>query len=121
MAARPTPEPPEFATVRAIALALPGVTEGTSYGTPAFRVGKTFLTRLHQDGAAIVLRVGFDERAMLMEADPASFFITEHYRAYPAMLVRLATVPRPVLERLLVERWRAAAPRRAVAAYDAGR
>jgi hypothetical protein len=45
--------------VRGVALALPGVEEGTSYGTPAFRVrGKFF----------VLVRVSKASRAVLAEA-----------------------------------------------------
>src|SRR5690349_12913253 len=87
--------------VRRIALALPGVEEGTSYGTPGLRAAKKFLTRLKEDGKSIVVKVSFDEREILMEADPETFFITEHYRAYPAMLVNLASVHADQVRRLV--------------------
>lgn len=41
-----------FDTVREIALSLPGVEEGTSYGTAAFRVRGKFLARLREGGEA---------------------------------------------------------------------
>ncbi len=43
--------PATVETVRHLALALPGVEEGTSYGTPAFRGRGRFLARLHDDQA----------------------------------------------------------------------
>ena len=101
-----------FDDVRRMGLALPGVEEGTSYGTPALRVGKKFLARLKEDGETLVLKIGFDEREMLMEAEPASFFITDHYRGYPSVLVRLANVHPPTLARLLEQAWQEAAPKR---------
>lgn len=109
---------PDFETVRAILLALPGVTEKSCYGTPGFHVGRKFLSRLHEDGRSLVVKVGFDEREMLMAADPDSFYITDHYRGYPAMLVGLASVPVDTLRRLLVQSWRGLAPKKAVAAFD---
>jgi hypothetical protein len=112
---------PSFETVRDIALALPGVTEQSCYGTPGFRLGKKFLSRLHQDGRSLVVKIGFDEREMLMAADPQSFYITDHYRGYPAMLVGLATVPVETLRRLLEQSWREIASKKAIAAYDADR
>ena len=105
--------------VRRIALAFPGVVEGTSYGTPAFRVGKTFLTRLKEDALSIVVKINMDERELLMEADPKTFFITEHYRAYPAMLVNLASAHVEDLHRLFEQSWRAAASKKLLVAYDA--
>jgi hypothetical protein len=38
-----------WAQVRRCFLALPGVVEGSSYGTPAFRVGKKLLARQASD------------------------------------------------------------------------
>jgi hypothetical protein len=110
-----------FADVREMGLALPGVEEGTSYGTPALKVGKKLLVRLKEDGGTIVLKLGFDEREMLMEAEPQSFFITDHYRAYPSVLVRLAHVHPPTLRRLIEQAWREAAGKRLVQAFEAGR
>ncbi|MDB4948665.1 MAG: hypothetical protein JWM27_1314 [Gemmatimonadetes bacterium] len=45
-----------FGQVRGMALALPGVEEGTSYGTPALRVRGRFFLRLKEDGGTRVLK-----------------------------------------------------------------
>lgn len=67
--------------VREIALARPLVEEGTSYGTPAFRVKGKLLARLRPEDHSLVLPgVGFDEREMLTEAEPAVFHMTPHYQ-----------------------------------------
>src|SRR5437868_3790458 len=76
-------------TIRRVALSFPGVEEGTSYGTPAFRLKRRLLARLHQDGESIMFKLGFEARDHLMRADPATFFITDHYRNSPAVLARL--------------------------------
>jgi hypothetical protein len=76
-------------TIRRIALSLPGVEEGTSYGTPAFRLKGKLIARLHQDGESIMFKLDFPTREHLMRADPATFFITDHYRNYPSVLARL--------------------------------
>jgi hypothetical protein len=95
-----------FATVREIMNALPGAEEGTSYGTPAFRVKKKFLLRMWEDGETLVVKCGFDERDFRTRADPETFFTTDHYRGYPTVLVRLSKVRRQDLEELLVASWR---------------
>jgi hypothetical protein len=105
-------------TVRAFMDALPGVEEDSSFGTPGFRVRGKFLARLREDGETLVIKLGFGERAMLMEAEPETFYITDHYRDYPAVLVRLANVDPGILRHLLEQAWRQAAPKRLVAAYD---
>ena len=110
-----------FDSVRRIAMALPGVEEGTSYGTPAFRVRKKLLVRLREDGESVAVKVDFDERDFRMQADPDAFFTTDHYRGYPTVLVSLARVGKEDLQDLLVHAWRRVALKRVVAAYDAVR
>ena len=115
---RRTPAPVTFERLRELALALPGAEEGTSYGTPAFRVRGKLFARLHQDGEAVVVRIDFDERRLRMESEPQTFFITDHYLRYPMMLVRLARVYDDDLEVLLEQSWRIVAPHRLVGERD---
>ncbi len=108
-----------FDEVRAIAAALPGVEEGPCYGTPGLRARGKILARLWPDGAVLVLaRVGFDEREFLMQADPDTFFVTDHYRNYPAVLARLDRLDAPTLKRLLRQGWRDVASKAQIRAYD---
>jgi hypothetical protein len=107
-----------FAGVRKIILSFPGVVEGSSYGTPGFKIGKKFLSRLKENGQDLVVRVGMDEREMLMQMRPETFHITDHYRDYPAMLVRLKNIDAATLRRLLEQSWRERAPARLVKAFD---
>lgn len=120
MPRKPKPKMP-FNTdaVRKIALSFPGVEEGTSYGTPAFRVAGKLLARLHQDGESVVVKVEFAAREVLMGAKPDTFYITDHYRCYPLMLVRMATVDPDDLRKLIEDAWRQSAPKRAAAKYEA--
>jgi hypothetical protein len=105
-----------FAVARRLALALPGVTEGTSYGTPSFKVQGKFFFRIREDGGSLAVRIAFDTREALLQADPRAFFITDHYLGYPAICVRLANVRRSQLKSVLEEAWRFAAPKRLAAA-----
>ena len=43
---------------------------------------------------------------MRIEADPDVFFVTDHYVAYPDVLVRLAKVTRADLRELFQDAWR---------------
>ena len=79
-----------FETVCELARELPGAEESTSYGTPAFKVKGKLFARFHQDGESLVVSVDFDEREEMMKADPEKFYITDHYRNYPWILVRLS-------------------------------
>jgi hypothetical protein len=121
----PNPSTPKravtFDTVREIARGLPGAVEGISYGTPAFRVGKSLFVRQHQDDDSLVVKIDHHQRTMRMKADPHTFYIVDHYLNYPWILVRLATVERDDLRDLLEDAWRLSAPKRAVASYDRNR
>lgn len=99
-------------------LALPETVEGTSYGTPAFHVNKKLFVRFHQSGESVVIMIHTNEREALMKIDPETFYITDHYLNYPAMLVRLSTVQPDDLRKLITESWRRSAPAKLVAAYD---
>ena len=109
----------DYETARQLGLALPGVEEGPCYGTPALRVKGKLMLRLKEDGETVVLIVGFERRSLLMEKDPATFFITDHYRNYPSVLVRLPRISRKELAGLIEEAWRRAAPKRLVQELDA--
>ena len=111
-------KPVTFETVRQLAMALPEVAEGTSYGTPAFKVRKKLIARLKEDGESLVVRIDFLKRDILMNAEPETFYITDHYRDYPAMLVRLSRVRPEVLRDLLEQAWRLEAPKRLIQAFD---
>ena len=101
-----------FADVRRIAGQLPGAEEGTSYGTPAFKVRGKLFARLREDGESLVVRVNFAQRETLMAADPRAFYITDHYRDYPMMLVGLSAVRPDELRELLAQSWRSVAPKK---------
>lgn len=98
-----------YDTVRRLGLALPDVEEGTSYGTPALKVRGKLFVRLHQDLDKIVVKMPFDRREEMMEGDPETYFITDHYREYPWILVSLAKVREDALPDLLNIAYRAAA------------
>ena len=114
-------QPVTFDTVRQLALALPGVVEGTSYGTTAFKVRGKLIARFHQDGDSLAIKVEYVAREVLMGANPRTYYITDHYRCWPWMLVRIANVDPEELRGLLEEAWRGLASKRDIAALDASR
>jgi hypothetical protein len=54
---------------------------------------------------------------MLMKASPDVFYITDHYRAWPMMLVRLSKAHPKQVRSLLLRSWKATAPKRLVKAF----
>jgi hypothetical protein len=109
-------QPVTFDLIRELALKLPGVEEGTSYGTAALRVKGKFLARLKEDGESVVFRVGFDERDLLMQTKPDVFYITDHYLGYPAVLMHLSTASKQEAADIIEMAWRLVAPKKLKAA-----
>ena len=118
MAARRKKKGATLATVRKCAMALPGVVEATSYGTPAFKVRGKLLARMHQEEPAVVIRFDRDDRALLIDSDPETFYITDHYLNYSWVLVRLANATEDILGGLLEQAWRQYASKKQLAEYD---
>lgn len=108
--------------MREIALSFPGAEEGVSYGRPAFKVNGKFFTRLRdEDDSLVLMEVPHDEREMLMEAEPATFHITPHYRDYPTVLARLETLHPGSFRAFLERRFRKVAKKSVVKAWETGR
>jgi hypothetical protein len=98
--------------VREIAMALPQVTEGQAYGTPAYKVaGKGFLRlRTEAEGGLVVFVPDLGEKEALLGANPEAYYTTPHYDGYAAILVNLAAVDLAELRELITESWRIKAP-----------
>ncbi|WJH35556.1 MmcQ/YjbR family DNA-binding protein [Paenibacillus sp. CC-CFT747] len=96
---------------RRIALSLPEVVEGTSYRTPAFKVGDKLIARFHQDGETLVLRMKEETREIWLMTRPEAFYLTEHYRNYDYILARLPVVSEQDLEEAIRNAWRETAPK----------
>lgn len=111
--------PMTYDEVVAFALRLPGVEHGTAYGRPCLKAHGKFLTRLFEDGESLVCPgVPFDEREMLIEAEPGVFHVTDHFRGYPYVLIRLAGAHPGTVQGLLLRQWRATAPKKVLKAWD---
>jgi len=107
------------AQFKKIALGFPGALEKLSYGNPSIFIEKKFFTRLRSEDDSIVLIVdSIDEREMMIESDPKTFHITEHYRNHPSVLVRIARIDVKTLRGMLERRWRAIAPKKLLKAAE---
>jgi hypothetical protein len=91
-----------FDTVRDMGLAMPGVEESTSYGTPALKIKGKLFARLKEDGESLVVRTTAYERDELIGGEPKIYYITDHYLNYPWVLVHLSRVHRDALRDLLL-------------------
>jgi hypothetical protein len=94
-----------FGTVRKLGLQLPDVEEGMGYGKPSLKVGGKMFVCLPSHKSAepgsLVVRTDFEQRAELLAGDPEVYYITDHYRNYPAVLVRMSRITPDVLTDLL--------------------
>ena len=96
-----------------IALRLPGAAESTSYGTPAVKVRGKLLSRWRTEAeGALAIRCDFLDRQILLQADPEAFFLTDHYRDYPMVLVRLEKLGEAAIGDVLERAWPLVAPRK---------
>lgn len=99
--------------VRRAALALPGTSERTSYGTPAFYVARKPFARIHDmPGILLLWRPSVEDREELIAAEPRKFTTTPHYSGHASVLMRIAEVDDAELGELLAESWSSRAPAR---------
>lgn len=114
------PASARYDDLRAFALALPEVIEAPSHGGwPVLKVGKHFFMTLKEDGETLVLKIADDfERQFLLDSQPDIYYLTDHYRGWPGLLVRLSAADMDDLRELTERVWRRIAPRRAVKAFD---
>ncbi|MEX2205865.1 MAG: MmcQ/YjbR family DNA-binding protein [Myxococcota bacterium] len=113
----------KWETVVKLGRELPEVEEGFSYGTPALEVrGTKLIARLKEDGETLVFRLeDVDLQEILIETQPELYFITDHYRGWPAVLARLTRLRAPECRERLEAAWREQAPRTLVRRYDEAR
>ena len=104
----------------AIVMTFPMAERGISYGRPSYKVNGKFFTRLRrEDGSVVLMDVSFDEREMLIEAEPKTFHFTAHYKDYPCVLARIDSLHPGSFKNCLERRWRKIAPKKLVKEYEA--
>ena len=93
------------ADARKIMLAIPGTDERLWFNQPSVFIHDRFLAKTHHKEDAVTLQVGSMEmRDMMLEAEPKLFYITDHYRKFPFVLIRLSALTRSVLKDILLGR-----------------
>ncbi len=99
----------------ALGLNLPGVEEA---GRTLKAFGKLWVWWSPYEDAP-VFKVSYEEREMLTECEPDTFFFTPHYRNFPGVLVRPEKLDPDWARATLIAVWRRLAPKRVLKAYDA--
>jgi hypothetical protein len=95
-----------FDRVQRIGLALPGIRTATRYdGSPRLTLAGCFVAGLatHESAEAdtLVVRMDLDQRALLIEDAPDTYYLTDYYQRYPLILARLSALPDDALRDLL--------------------
>ena len=95
-----------FDEVKAIALRLPDVEASIRYdGSEVLKAGGSFMAGIATDESAeadsLVVRCEYDDRQLMLEDAPETYYLTEYYAKYPLVLVRLSEVTEDALRDLL--------------------
>lgn len=101
---------PAFDKLCRAAEGLPEVGEATWFNTPSLKVrGKSFCRV--KDAVTVVLMCEMADKEMLMVSAPDIYFETDHYRGWPAILVRIHAIPLDELRLRLEKAWLIKAPK----------
>lgn len=102
----------------ALSLDFSGVTEAVSWGQPCLKAhGKLWFFWSPTENAP-VFKVPFEERDLLVESDPETFFYTNHYKNHQLVLARPDRIDRAWIKANLVRVWRGMAPKRVLKKWD---
>jgi hypothetical protein len=96
----------DFKAVEAIGRTLPDVEVTTSWGQPTLKVrGRMFVCIASHKSAepnTLVVMMDFEDRDALLEDDPATYYLKDHYVNYPCVLVRMSRIRRDALRDLII-------------------
>jgi len=111
----------DWQTIREITNALPEVEESLE-GRATWRVrGKLFAWEARErDGGGLAVRVDRDEKQLILDSSPETYFSSPHYEGYPAVQIRLDRIDREELRERIEDAWLVQAPKRLAAEYLAG-
>jgi hypothetical protein len=98
---------------------LPEVEPSTWVNTPSLKVRGKGFARVREPGVA-VLMCALEDKEMLFESAPDIYFETDHYRGWPAILVRMGAISDRELKHRVAIAWRLKAPKKLAAAFDMG-
>jgi hypothetical protein len=94
-----------------VALSMPGAEVSSSYGTPAVKVRGKLISRWRTEAeGALAIRCDFLDRQILLLAQPDVFFLTDHYRGHPMILMRLEKASKALMLEAVERAWRLVAP-----------
>jgi hypothetical protein len=100
-----------FERVERLGLTLSGVEAVTRYdGSRVLKLDGCFMagvaTHPSAEPETLVVRADLENREWLLEDAPQTYYLTDYYRSYPLILVRLSRVDDGALHDLLSVSWR---------------
>jgi hypothetical protein len=112
----------DLPAIRRLALELPGTEDASSERNLSFQVARKGMAWTYMERVApkkprqprldvLAVRCRLEKKEMLIEAAPDRFFDDDHYRGYPAVLVRLEAVGEDELRGLFADAWSLVAPK----------
>jgi hypothetical protein len=97
--------PLKFEDVLKLARTFPDMEESTGRGAPSVKFRGKLLAcpAIHKSAEpnTLVVKIGLEERAQLIAEDPDVYYVTDHYRNYPSVLVRMSRIHPDSLRSLL--------------------
>jgi len=95
-----------FAAIREIGLSMAGVEAVKRYdGATVLKAGGSFMAAVASHPSAepnsLVVRSAFEDRELLLEDAPETYYVTDYYRKYPLVLARLDQLTNDALRDLL--------------------
>lgn len=91
--------------VAAFALTLPATELSTSYGRAAVKTAGRLICSASGEPDSFHVIAAHEDKAVLIETDPATFWQTPHYHNWPGLLVRYGSVERERIERVIARAW----------------
>lgn len=113
-----------FKQVESIGRTLPDVEVTTTWGQPTLKVrGKMFVCGASHKSAepnTLVVMMDFADRDALIEDDPDTYYLKEHYVSYPCVLARLSRVRPDALRDLVASAHRFVSNKRVRKSAESG-
>ena len=111
--------PADFEPVRLIALQFPGAEDSTSHeNTPSIKVRGKLMTRLHDNGLFIPIRLDFPLVDRYLESHPELFHVPDHFKGYPYICMWIRRVDKKLLTEILEQSWRGLASKKQIAEWE---
>jgi hypothetical protein len=95
-----------------LAAHLPGVETAPHHGRPWLKVGGKTLAGPCREPGALAVHCPVELKEALIEARPDIYYDTDHFRGWPAVLVRMDSIDDSTLKDRLEAAWEDRAPRR---------